>query len=198
MEIVYSNEIHLDKELNKLDLFAIEFTSILNKLNIKYVLISGYVAILFGRARNSEDIDIFVDNLDLNKFGLLWNELNAKFGCINCNDLKEAFSNYFSVGESLRFSKNGNSVPNFEMKIVKSSLDRWSLTNRKKIILNGNIMYISPIELQVPFKIFLGSDKDIEDAKHLFILFKEKLDHNLMNIFVRKLKIEELFNKYLK
>lgn len=198
MEIDYAEEIRLDKELNKLDLFAIEFTSVLNNLNIKYVLISGYVAILFGRARNSEDIDIFIEELDTKKFELLWNELNSRFGCINCDDLNEAFDDYFSVGESLRFSRSGNSIPNFEMKIVKTALDKWSLINRKKVILNGQIMYISPIELQIPFKIFLGSEKDIEDAKHMFNIFKEKLDHNLMMAFARKLKIEDLFNKYLK
>jgi len=50
MEIKYSNKgIEFEKELNSLDKFTIKFTSILNKLNINYVVVSGYVSILFGR-----------------------------------------------------------------------------------------------------------------------------------------------------
>ena len=59
MELKFSgNKIVFEKELNKLDKFVIDFTSILNKLDIRYVIVSGYVAILFGRNRSSEDIDI--------------------------------------------------------------------------------------------------------------------------------------------
>ena len=57
----YSNEtIRFNKELGNLDEFVVDFTSILMKEGIDYVLMSGYVAILFGRNRESEDIDIFI------------------------------------------------------------------------------------------------------------------------------------------
>lgn len=61
MEIkVSKNRIKLNKELNDLDTFVIDFVKILDKSKIKYVLVSGYVSILFGRSRSSEDIDIIV------------------------------------------------------------------------------------------------------------------------------------------
>ena len=59
-------------------------------------------------------------------------------------------------------------------------------------------MFISQIELQIPFKLFLGSEKDIEDAKYLYSLLKDKLNMELLNEFNRKLKIVDLFNKYIK
>ena len=61
MEFKYTkNEISIkDKTISALDSLVIEFTSILNKY-AKYVIVSGYVAILFGRSRTSEDIDIVV------------------------------------------------------------------------------------------------------------------------------------------
>lgn len=37
-------------------------------LKKRYVLISGYVSILFGRNRSSEDIDMIVEKLDYEKF----------------------------------------------------------------------------------------------------------------------------------
>lgn len=56
------NKIEFKKELNDLDKFVVDFTSILNKLGINYVIVSGYVAILFGRNRTSEDVDIIMKN----------------------------------------------------------------------------------------------------------------------------------------
>jgi len=73
MKIEFKNDqITFDKQLNKLDKFVIEFISILNEFDIKYVIISGYVSILFGRNRASEDIDIFVEKLNFTKFKLFW------------------------------------------------------------------------------------------------------------------------------
>ena len=43
---------------------------------------------------------------------------------------------------------------------------------------------------------FLGSEKDIEDAKHLYNLFKDNLDTKLLD-FLRKLNKEKEFNRYL-
>jgi len=98
MEISYSGSIiELKKELTNLDRFVIGFTSLLNKLNSKYVIVSGYVAILFGR-------------------------------------------------------------------------------NRREVTLNSHRLFISPLELQIAFKLYLGSEKDIEDARFLYSLFIDKLD----------------------
>src|SRR3989344_5814574 len=56
------NIIKLDKELNELDKFVIKFKKIIEKYT-DYVIISGYVSILLGRARATEDIDIFIKEL---------------------------------------------------------------------------------------------------------------------------------------
>ena len=199
MNINFSKEkIELKKELNSLDKFVIDFTSILNRLNIDYVLISGYVSIIFGRNRASEDIDIFIKNLDLKKFEELWSELYKQFECLNTEDLNSAYKEYLLNNTSLRFSKKDNYIPNMEVKFPKNELDAWTIENKKKVILNNNTLFISPLELQIPFKLFLGSEKDIEDARYLYELFKDKIDINLLMEFNRKLNIEGLFDKYLR
>ena len=58
-------------------------------------------------------------------------------------------------------------------------------------------MFISSLELQIPFKLYLGSEKDIEDAKYLYNLFKDKIDLILLKEFNQKFKIQDKFNKYL-
>ena len=85
-----------------------------------------------------------------------------------------------------------------EIKFPKLELDFWTLQNSKEVLFNNNKIFISPIEIQIPFKLFLGSEKDIEDAKYLYKIFKDTLDLNLLKEFNRKLKIEALFDKYIK
>ncbi|MDD2473149.1 MULTISPECIES: hypothetical protein [unclassified Methanoculleus] len=43
---------------------------------------------------------------------------------------------------------------------------------------------ISPIELQIPYKLYPGSDKDIEDAVYLRVLFREMLDTDQLRSFM--------------
>ena len=47
----------IEKELNNLDLFVMDFLKVWTT-QAEYVLVSGYVSILTGRSRISEDIDI--------------------------------------------------------------------------------------------------------------------------------------------
>jgi len=199
MEFKYTkNEISIkDKTISTLDSLVIDFTDILSNY-AKYVVVSGYVAILFGRSRTSEDIDIIVEKLDFNKFNKFWMEVSKKFECINTRNVKVAFEKYLSSGTPIRFSRKNKFIPNIEFKFPKLELDYWTLSERKKVLLNEHQLFISPLELQIPFKLFLGSEKDIEDAKHIYKVFKNKIDSALLNEFNRKFKTINLFNRYLK
>ena len=199
MEFKYTkNEIVIkDKAISALDNLVIEFTSILNKY-AKYVVVSGYVAILFGRSRTSEDIDIIVEKIDFNTFNKFWIEIYKKFECINTKDVKVAHKEYLSSSTSIRFSRKDNFIPNVEFKFPKVELDDWTLSERKRVILNDYQLFISPLELQIPYKLFLGSEKDIEDAKHIYRVFQDKIDYALLQEFNRKFKTNDLFNRYLK
>ena len=199
MEINFSkSEIKFEKELSSLDKFVIDFTSILNRLSIKYVLVSGYVSILFGRNRSSEDIDMFIERLDFKRFQLLWNELNNVFECIITTNVNEAYNEYLTKHYALRFSKKSRFIPNIEVKFPKIDMDKWALDNRKMVVFNNHIVFISSLELQISFKLYLGSEKDIEDARFLYNLFKENLDMPLLKEFNQKLKIGEVFDNYLR
>ena len=199
MEIEYSKkEISFKKELNELDKLALYFSAILEKVNIKNVFVSGYISILFGRSRSSEDIDIIIETIDFNKFSKLWNELSKDFECLNTSNEKEAFNHYLNNKHSLRFARKDNFEPNMEIKFPKLLLDELALKERIKVNLNDSSLFISPIEQQISFKLYLGSEKDIEDAKHLYNLFKGRIDQEILNEFNRKLKVVEIFNKYIK
>jgi hypothetical protein len=199
MELKFlENQVEIEKELNELDKFVIKFTDILNKLNIKYVIVSGYVSIIFGRNRSSEDIDLIIEKLDYDKFNKLWHKILYNFDCIITENQENAYFEYLLKDNSIRFAERGKFIPNIEIKFPKTELDKWTLQNPLKASLNDNLLFISKIELQIPFKFFLGSEKDIEDAKYLYAIFKNHLDIELLEDFNRKLKIVELFNKYIK
>jgi hypothetical protein len=105
---IINQKIEFEKELNPLDKFVIDFTSLLNKLNLKYAIVSGYVAVLFGRNRSSEDVDIILEKIDFVKFEILWEELSKNFECIITEDSKDAYNNYLLKDHAIRFSKKGN------------------------------------------------------------------------------------------
>lgn len=198
MEMIVSKKgIEFEKELNELDSFVISFCSVLNRLKIKYVLISGYVSILFGRNRASEDVDIFIEKLNAEKFSLLWDALSENFECL-IKGRDSAYNEYLLNSNAIRFAKKNEFIPNMELKFPKSELDKLTLAERVKVKVNNDEIYISPIEIQIPFKLLLGSEKDIEDAKYLYEIFKDKLNMEELQEVCRKLKIVPLLDKYLR
>ncbi|HLC67193.1 MAG TPA: hypothetical protein VJK52_06155 [Candidatus Nanoarchaeia archaeon] len=184
-------KISLQKELNSLDSFVFDFCSLLDKENIKYVIVSGYVAILFGRSRSSEDIDLIVERISKERFRKLWEVLVKNFECLNTTNAVEAYAEYLLNGVAVRFARMGEFIPNMEFKFPKGELDQWTLQNRQYVEVLERTLPISRMELQITFKLFLGSEKDIEDARFLYRLFRENLDSELFEGFLHKLKIGE-------
>ena len=179
-------EIILDKELNNLDIFALKFLNIVSSY-VDYVVIAGYVSILLGRTRTTEDIDVFIKRITKETFFKMYQDLENKgFWCLNTDNMERAFD-YLETHHAIRFAKDGYSIPNFEVKFPKDKLDEDAFEDSINVILpKGNII-ISCLERNIAFKrYFLKSDKDNEDASHLEELFHDKLDYGKIN------KIREL------
>lgn len=192
MEIEFKEDkIIFDRELSLLDSFVLSFTEYLVTNNIKYVIISGYVAILFGRSRMSEDVDIFIEHISFEKFLKFWSEIDKNYECLNTGNSCEAYNDYLKNHHAIRIAQKGSFIPNIELKFIKNDLDRYSLENRKHVKIADRSLYLSPLELQIPYKLFLGSEKDIEDARFLFKLFKDNLNIVLLKMFLTKLKVSD-------
>ncbi len=187
MKLGYSKKcISLNKELNSLDEFVIKFCNILDEENVKYVVVSGYVAIVFGRSRATEDVDILCEKITQEKFKPLWSKISAEFQCVNANSEAEAWD-YLKEG-AVRFYID-KPMPNIEFKFPKSIVDEHTIEQRIELKLNGHTLQISPLELQIAFKLYLGADKDIEDARHLYKVFFEKLDKSKLSNYMVLLKV---------
>jgi RecA-family ATPase len=59
MKWINEKTIYIEKVLNELDKLLLSFIRILEKY-FEYVVVAGYVSILFGRSRATEDIDILI------------------------------------------------------------------------------------------------------------------------------------------
>ncbi len=168
MKFVSNRLIEVNRELSSLDKFVLSFISILNDLNIQHVIVSGYVAILLGRSRVSEDVDLLVQRLTFDEFKRLHAATRiGNFYCLNAESVEEVYScidDYLAV----RFAKEGTIIPNIKFKFAKNLVETHALKNRMTIMINEeHELYISPLELQIAFKeSVLKSPKDLEDALH--------------------------------
>ncbi len=190
------NKIKFERVLSNLDTFVIRFVNLLDSCGIKYVIVSGYVPILFGRSRNTEDVDILIEEMELDKFKRFWDELPSKgFECINAFNAKEAYTDFLADGYAIRFFDR-IPIPNIELKFAKGAVHEYTLNNPLEVTIGKNKLLISPIELQIAYKFLLGSDKDIEDAVHLWRVFKGKLSTDKLCSWMDKLNVDK--EKYLK
>lgn len=182
------------RELSTLDRLVIEFLDVLESSGVKYVIVSGYLAILTGRSRTTEDIDIIIEELSGEGVEELTESLERNgYWCINA-DLEDVHD-LLASGIAARFAREGEMVPNFETKFPKSALDRIALRESMRAELGDASIPIVPLEQQIAYKLYLGADKDLEDALHLYELFGEKLDEGDLNRYLEKLEVKEEFDE---
>ena len=184
------NKIILDKPLNDLDKLVLRFVKIVEK-HVEYVIISGYVSLLFGRSRSTEDVDLFIKIMNKDNFVKLYQDLKINgFYCINAEHDDELYS-YLQDRLALRFAENGKIIPNFEVKFAIKHLAKDAFEDSIKVITDEGNLIISSLEKQIAFKkYYLKSKKDLEDAQHIFNLFKDKLNKEKIK------KYKELIDKY--
>ncbi|MFA5296462.1 MAG: hypothetical protein WC382_13225 [Methanoregulaceae archaeon] len=141
----------------------------------EYVIVSVYVAILFGRSRGTEDIDILIPPRGKDAFLKLYHTLVTRgYEFLNAEDADGLFD-MLAGGMGIRIAEKDHFIPNIELKFLKDEIDRHVLRNRTLVNIPGASLYISPIDIQIAYKLSLGSDKDIEDAVYLWECFRPLL-----------------------
>ena len=180
MKFINKKTIEIDRELSDLDSFVIDFIKILDK-HINYVIVSGYVTILLGRARVSEDVDVIIPKIDFLTFKRLYSDLKGdKFYCLNAEEDRTIYS-YLEDNLAVRFAKKDSIIPNVEIKWTKNEFDKIALENTIDIRLSKGILKVSNLELQIAFKEeILKSPKDLEDAEYIKDVARGYLDNKLI------------------
>lgn len=174
---------------NVLDYFALKFCSIAEK-HVKYIVVSGFVAISHGRRRTTEDIDMIIEKMSEDKFILFHNDLlKSGFHCMQSSKARDVYE-YLEKGDSIRYTDNAQFyAPEMEVKFVKDELDELQMATRKKLDFTGLDIWFSSIEFNIAFKEeLLKSDKDVEDAMHLRIIYKGSLNEPFIDEIKMKIK----------
>ncbi len=159
-----------------LDTFAKDFVSVVERFS-EYIIVSGFVAIAHGRTRGTEDIDIIIRRIPKGKFTEMHTSLiKAGFECMQSAN-PEVIYEYLESNSSVRYIRKGMHIPEIELKFARDELDEYQFNTRKKLPLSGLNFWFSSIEMNIAFKEeLLKSPKDMDDAKHLRIIYSEKIN----------------------
>ena len=196
MELEFrENRIIFSKELSKLDILAVRSSKILSGLEIGHVFLSGYIAILFGRNRASEDIDVVCESISIDKYRKLWAALHEDLECIITDEAEDSYNKYLMNNTALRFANKNELIPNIELKYARTELHNRALLSPLIVELNENTIPISPLEQQIAYKLFMTSEKDIEDARFIFKLFEEHLNKQKLIELIEELEVDPAIAK---
>lgn len=177
------------KVITELDNFVADIAEIISRYT-EYVIVSGYVAILFGRARGTEDVDFLIQYMSYDEFSSLFHELSEEYYYfLNSDNINELYSMLCS-GLAVRVAAVNMVIPNIEIKFQKDDYDDYAVSEKVTASFGDISFYISPVELQIPYKFYLGSEKDIEDAQYLWRIFKDIIDLPLLDSFLSSFDID--------
>jgi len=164
--------VNVDKEITELDKFTINVLDIVKK-HTDYVIISGYVSIFFGRARATEDIDIFIRKIPFEKFKELYSEFIQKGYEWTIDEPKELYENYLQKNTPISVWQKDFPLLRVEIKIATKPSQLIALQERIIVKFKGHELFMSNIESQIAYKRYIAkSEKDLADARHLEIAFQ--------------------------
>jgi hypothetical protein len=184
----------VEREPNQLDGLAVGFSGILGQFGITHVYIAGYVSILAGRARSTEDVDVLIERIDEKTADELAKTLDEKgfWGpAMPLSSMYEMLDN----GDNIWVAPEDQVTPHLEVKFARDEFDRASLENAITARIGGEAIPIGPLELQIAYKLHLGAQKDIEDAVHLYTLFEESLSVPRLEKWVTRLDVEAEYER---
>ncbi len=190
---IYLNKGGLSPE----DIVAISFAEVLDRVGARYVIVAGYIAILFGRARGSDDVDFIVDRVSEDRFVALCSEAREKGFTLMRGDIssetamRRIYRNYLTQSLGVRFMYRELITPNVEFKLAFTENHRYAIDNSYTVIINDrHTIRISPLELQIVYKLLLGLERDIGDAVFLYDLFKGFISYDELSRWCEELRVD--------
>lgn len=191
---VSDGTIRIDKQPNVIDDLVIDVTGILDDLGIRFAVVSGYVAVLLGRPRGTEDVDVVVERFSLTTGGDLAARLQSAgfWGpAMPLSDLHETLTENLPI----RVAEADRRVPNVELAFAADEYDSASLENTWTVRLGDASFHIGSPELQIAYKLHMGAQRDHEDALYLYELLGSNLNHGQLEAYVEQLGVEEEYDR---
>lgn len=184
----------VDREPTPLDTLACDVSAVLSDLDIDHAFVAGYVAILSGRARSTEDIDVLLEPLDRPAVEALARDFRDAGLWGSAMPLSD-MAGTLASGSNVRVARDGEVIPNVELKYATDEFDRASIEQSIVARIGNEDLPIGPLELQIAYKLFLGTQKDFEDAVHLYAMFEESLSMPALEQWVEKLGVRDTYDR---
>lgn len=192
--------LQVSRELSELDEAVIGFVDVLEDRAIEYVIVSGYIAILTGRSRGTEDVDIILEPLDRQATDELVETLEERGYWGMAMPLEEMYAMLHS-GDRIRVAEDGELIPNFEVWFASNGIEHEALDAAITAELDSATLSISPLELQIAYKLRLAqhagstAGKDFEDALHLYETFAASLNIEQLEEYTTDLGVEAYYDR---
>jgi hypothetical protein len=184
----------IDKPPSDLDRLMLEVGGILDDVGIEYSVVSGYVAVLFGRSRATEDIDVITERFDDGTADELAERLqDAGYwgSAMPLEDLHDTLADDLPV----RVAEDGHRVPNVELKFASDEYDRISLDDAISVRLGDQTLRVGSLEFQIAYKLDMGAPRDYEDALYLHEVAGPSLNRTALERYVTKLEVEDEYDQ---
>jgi len=184
----------IDKPPSDLDRLMLEVGGILDDVGIEYSVVSGYVAVLFGRSRATEDIDVITERFDegtADELATRLQEAGYWGSAMPLEDVHETLADDLPV----RVAEDGHRVPNVELKFASDEYDRISLDNAISVRLGGETLRVGSLEFQIAYKLDMGAPRDYEDALYLHEVAGPSLNRTALERYVTKLEVEDEYDQ---
>jgi hypothetical protein len=184
----------VEREPNRLDDLAIAFSDVLDRFDVDHVYVAGYVSILAGRARSTEDVDVLIQTVDeatAEELADTLDEMGYWGPAMPLSSMYEMLEN----GDNVWVAPDDQVTPHLEVKFVRDEFDRASLETALTARIGNETIPIGQLELQIAYKLRLGAQKDVEDAVHLYTIFEESLSESRLEEWVRRLEVEDEYER---
>ncbi len=171
--------------------FLINTIKALNESKIRYVVVGGVAASIFGRPRTTMDIDVIIENDKdgITKIQRVLKKNGFEFGE---NEIQIA------IEEKSHCSIYFRDYPyRIDLQGVYSALDRRSMENQIVEIVFEEKMSVEKPEDLIIAKLVYGSSQDLEDAQAIILRQGEKLDLEYIRIFAEKEQVLQDFEQIL-
>lgn len=189
----------IEKERSTLDERTFEFLDVLDAVDVEYVVVSGYVLLLTGRNRMTEDVDLILAATSRSTLQRLADRL-AENGYVATPPPIDRLPSFIQQSH-VDVSREGRRVPSFDLSLADTELGRNALEDPLIVRFAGREIPVAPLEQQIAYKLYMAGDPrewkgtDYEDALHLYTLFEERLNTEELETYVRQLDAEVAWNE---
>lgn len=188
------DEVRIDKPPSDLDRLVLDAVDVLESVGVEYAVVSGYVVVLLGRARATEDVDLITERFDEETAVELADRFtDAGFW----GPAMPLESMYETLADDLpvRIAEADHRVPNVEVKFASDGYDRRSLRETVTVRFDGETLRVGGFELQIAYKLHMDTPKDFEDALYLHDVAEPTLNTRKLEAYVEELDVADAYDR---